>query len=181
MSEIEVRALEPGDDRSGFASGDSDLDRFFQKYAAQNQFRHHVGATYVAISDSAIVGFATVSAATIHVDEIPDKHRKRLPQYPLPVLRLARLAVDRRMQGRGIGRQLLRAVLSLALEMSNRIGCIGVLVDAKPDAVEYYRQYGFEELDVLEGALGDRPAPTSMFLPLGAIPNPGKDEKARGE
>ena len=44
MTEIEVRALAPGDDRSGFASGNSDLDRFFQKYAAQNQFRQHVGA-----------------------------------------------------------------------------------------------------------------------------------------
>jgi hypothetical protein len=51
MAELEVRVLQPGDDRSGFVSGDPDLDRFFQKYAGQNQFRYHVGTTYVAVSD----------------------------------------------------------------------------------------------------------------------------------
>ncbi len=104
MAEIEVRALEPGDDRSGFVSGDADLDRFLQKYAAQNQFRHHVGTTYVAVIGGRIVGFATVSAASIYVDDIPERLRRRLPHYPLPVLRLARLAVDRRRQQQGVGR-----------------------------------------------------------------------------
>jgi GNAT superfamily N-acetyltransferase len=172
MPDFEVRALEPGDDRSGFASGDSDLDRFFQKFAGQNQFRHHVGTTYVALCDGVIAGYVTVSAASIHVDDIPEKQRKRLPQYPLPVLRLARLAVDRHMQKKGVGRLLLRTVFSLALEMASRVVCVGVMVDAKPDAVEYYRKYGFEEIEVLEGALGDRPVPIPMFLPLGSIHNP---------
>jgi GNAT superfamily N-acetyltransferase len=171
MADVEVRALQPGDDRSGFVSGDPDLDRFFQKYAGQNQFRHHVGTTYVAVTDGTIIGFATVSAASIHVEDFPEKHRRRLPNYPLPVLRLARLAVDQRAQQQGVGRQLLRAVLLLAREMADLIGCVGVLVDAKPGAVEYYRQYGFEELEVLEGALGDRPPPIPMFLPLAAIPD----------
>ena len=177
MAEVAVRPLEPGDDRSDFVSGDPDLDRFFQKYAAQNQFRHHVGTTYVAVIDGRIVGFATVSAASIHVDDIPEKLHRRLPHYPLPVLRLARLAVDQRRRQQGVGRQLLRTVLLLAHEMADRFGCIGVLVDAKPDAVEYYRQYGFEELEILEGALGDRPPPIPMFLPLGAVPDLGRDEK----
>jgi len=172
MADVEVRALQPDDDRSEFISGDLDLDRFFQKYAAQNQFRHHVGTTYVAVSDGRIVGFATVSAASIRVDDIAEKLRRRLPHYPLPVLRLARLAVDQRRQQQGVGRQLLRAVFLLAHEMAARVGCVGVLVDAKPDAVEYYRQYGFEELEILEGALDDRPAPIPMFLPLGSVPTP---------
>ena len=63
------------------------------------------------------------------------------------------------------------------MQMAGRVGCIGVLVDAKPDAVQYYRQYGFEELEILEGALGDRPLPIPMFLPLGAVPDLGRDEK----
>ena len=79
-----------------------------------------------------------------------------------------------------MGGELLRTVLLLAHEMADRVGCIGVLVDAKPDAVEYYRQYGFEELEILEGALGDRPPPIPMFLPLGAVPDLGRDEKASG-
>ncbi len=170
MAAVEVRPLEPGDDRSGFVSGDPDLDRFFHKYAGQNQFRHHVGTTYVAVAGGTIAGFATVSAASMHVDDMPKNLRRRLPQYPLPVLRLARLAVDQRMQQQGVGRQLLRAVLLLAREMASRVGCIGVLVDAKPGAVGFYQRYGFEELEILEGRLGDRPPPVPMFLPLGSIP-----------
>ncbi len=64
--------------------------------------------------------------------------------------------------------------------MADRVGCIGVLVDAKPDVVEYYRQYGFEELEILEGVLGDRPPPIPMFLPLGAVPGLGRDAKTSG-
>jgi len=117
-----------------------------------------------------LAGFATVSGASIHVDEMPEKTRRRLPRYPLPVLRLARLGVDQRVRRQGIGRQLLRAVLLLAREMADRVGCVGVLVDAKPQAVEFYRQYGFARLEVVEGLLGDRPPPVPMFLPIGSIP-----------
>lgn len=110
------------------------------------------------------------------VDDIPEKVRRRLPGYPLPVLRLARLAVDQRMRRQGVGRQLLRAVLLLAREMAGRFGCVGVLVDAKPDALDFYRRYGFEELEIVEGGLGDHPSPVPMFLPLGSIPDPGRLE-----
>jgi GNAT superfamily N-acetyltransferase len=174
MAAVEVRPLEPGDDRSGFVSGDPDLDRFFHKYAGQNQFRQHVGTTYVAVAGGTIAGFATVSAASMHVDDMPEKLRRRFPRYPLPVVRLARLAVDQRVQQQGVGGQLLRAVLLLAREMASRVGCIGVLVDAKPGAVGFYRSYGFEELEILEGRLGDRPPPVPMFLSLGSIPDPGE-------
>jgi len=61
-------------------------------------------------------------------------------------------------------------VLLLAREMADRVGCVGVLVDAKPQAVEFYRQYGFARLEVVEGLLGDRPPPVPMFLPIGSIP-----------
>jgi GNAT superfamily N-acetyltransferase len=172
MIAVEIRPLEPGDDRSGFESGDPDLDRFFRKYAGQNQFRHHVGTTYLALAGGMIVGFATVSPASICVDDMPKNLARRFPRYPLPVLRLARLAVEQRMQKQGVGRQLLRAVLFLAREMAARVGCIGVLVDAKPAAVQFYRSYGFEELEIREGRLGDCPPPIPMFLPLGSIPDP---------
>jgi hypothetical protein len=61
-------------------------------------------------------------------------------------------------------------VFHLAREMADRVGCVGVVVDAKPDAVRFYERYGFEVIEVLEGTLADRPQPVSMFLPLGAIP-----------
>lgn len=172
---IEVRALRPDDDRSKFRSGQPDLDRFFHRYAGQNQFRHHIGITYVAVDDKAeqqpIVGFATVSASQIEVTDLPPGQRKRLPQYPLPVLRLARLAVDEGAQGQGVGLHLLRAVFILARQMADEVGCVGVVVDAKPEAIGFYERFGFEVIaDLVEGEIGDRPKPTPMFLPLRLIP-----------
>src|SRR5438477_465338 len=99
---IEIRALRPSDDRSAFESGDEDLDRFFRRYAGQNQFRHHLGVTYVAIDDGSILGFATVAARHVDIEDLPERARKKLPRYPLPVLGLARLAVDKSAQSTGL-------------------------------------------------------------------------------
>ena len=167
--EVHVRRLEPRDDRSGFRSGSIDLDRFFQRYAGQNQFRHHVGTTYVAVQGDHITGFVTVSSGEMVAEKLTKSLRKRLPAYPLPILRLARLAVDERFQGHGIGRLLLRAMLDLASEMRDRVGCIGVVVDAKPDAVGFYSTLGFKPVELISGSLGDRPEPVAMFLPIGPI------------
>lgn len=168
---MKIRRLEPEDDRSGFQSGNADLDRFFIRYAGQNQFRHHIGTTYVAVDEEGrIAGFATVTPSEILSERLRVNQRKGFPGYPLPVLRLARLAVDRRAQGRGVGRQLLNAMLALARQLALAVGCIGVVVDAKPDAVSFYEGLGFAELEATFGQLGDRPEPVPMFLALAAIP-----------
>src|SRR5512136_2662135 len=138
---MEIRALRESDDRTGFRSGEPDLDRFLEKYAGQDQFRHHIGTTYVAVDDAArILGYATVAPGSLEVADLPAGARKGLPQYPMPILRLARLAVDETVKGQGIGKALLRFVLDLALRMVEAYGCIGVAVDAKPGAVEFYER-----------------------------------------
>ena len=173
--EVRIRRLEPRDDRSEFHSGNIDLDRFFQRYAGQNQFRHHIGTTYVAVEGDRIVGFVTVSSGEMVAEKLAKSLRRRLPAYPLPILRLARLAVDTRFQGHGIGRLLLRAMLELALEIRDRIGCIGVVVDAKSDAIPFYSSLGFTPIDLISGTLWDRPEPVAMFLPIGQIDAAAKD------
>ena len=167
---IEIRPLRPEDDRESFASGDRDLDRFFREFAGQNQFRLHIGATYVAVADQEILGFVTVAATSITIENLPVRTRKRLPRYPLPALRMARLAVAQASQGQGIGRRLLRFAFGLAHEMAERIGCVGVVVDAKASAVKFYEDFGFEHLGVIAGTLHDCPVPIPMFLPLDSIP-----------
>lgn len=166
-----IRAVREDDDRTSFRSGDADLDRFFHQFAGQNQFRHHLGVTYVAVEDRTILGFATVAAAHVEIDDLPAGIRRRLPRYPLPVLRLARLAVDQSVQGQGLGLQLLRFVLRLALRMADDYGCVGVVVDAKRDAEAFYAQYGFAAVEALEGQSDARPVPTPMFLSIRAISN----------
>lgn len=89
--------------------------------------------------------------------------------YPLPVLRLARLGVDQAFQGQGVGSLLLRAVVQLAKDMAVEIGCVGVVVDAKPEALPFYQKLGFEPLEVVAGELGDRPEPQPLFLELGQV------------
>ena len=166
---MEIRRLSRGDDRSAFRSGDDDLDRFFHRFAGQNQFRHHLGVTYVAV-DGAILGFATTSVTQLVAAELPSRLDPHLPRYPLPALRLARLAVSASAQGRGVGLALLLYVFRLAREMAELVGCVGVIVDAKPQAVAFYARFGFVPLATRAGRLGDRPEPAPMFLELEAIP-----------
>ncbi len=116
------------------------------------------------------MGFITLAAAELEIAGLPEKRRKGLPAYPIPCLRIARLAVSDDAQGKGVGAELLRHALLIAMQMVDKVGCAGVLVDAKADAVAFYAKYGFEEVTAVAGALGDRPRPTSMFLPIGRIP-----------
>jgi GNAT superfamily N-acetyltransferase len=167
--EVEIRRLRPDDNRSIFSCGQPDLDRFFHHYAGQNQFKLHLATTYVAIIERRVLGFATVTVGSLERKTLPSSRmRRRLPSYPLPVLRLARLGVDKRAQGLGVGRALLRHVLSLALSQRDALGCVGVVTDAKPDAIGFYQRYDFEPLEgVREGALHGEPTP--LFLAIGTI------------
>lgn len=161
---MEIRALRETDDRTQFRCGEADLDRFFHRFAAQNQFRHYVGVTYVAFEDKRVLGFATVAPGHVEIEDLPATSRRTLPRYPLPVLRFARLAIDRTRQGQGLGAQLLRFVLGLARKMADDYGCVGVVVDAKPDAIAFYAKYGFIQVEAINGQSEARPRPTPMFL-----------------
>jgi GNAT superfamily N-acetyltransferase len=165
----EIRPLARDDDRGGFSCGQADLDRFFAHYAGQNQFKLRLAVTYVAVVEGRIMGFATVASSSLERANIPSaRQRRRLPSYPLPVLRLGRLGVDTRLEGLGIGKALLRHVLGLAVEQRDRSGCIGVVTDAKPGATRFYEGLGFVPLQgIREGQLPGDPAP--MFLGIETI------------
>jgi GNAT superfamily N-acetyltransferase len=166
---VEIRTLAQDDDRSSFSCGQPDLDRFFEHYAGQNQFKLHLAVTYVAVVEGRIVGFATVAASSLERANIPHARlRQRFPRYPLPVLRLGRLGVDSRAQGLGIGKALLRHVLNQAIEQRDRLGCVGIVTDAKPEAVRFYEGLGFVPLQgVREGLLAGEPLP--MFLAIETV------------
>src|SRR2546426_10901868 len=114
---MEVRALQESDDRTQFRSGDEDLDRFLHKYAGQNQFRHHIGTTYVALEEGRIVGYATVAPGHLEVEDLPLARRAKVSRFPPPILRLAPPAVGPAVRGGGGGERLLRVFLPLSLLM----------------------------------------------------------------
>ena len=165
---VEIRPLERSDDRHRFSCGDEALDLYFHRYAGQNQFRHHLGVTYVAVEAEHILGFVTVSPGSLDADDLAPG--RKTPPYPVPILRLARLAVDTSARGRGLGKALLRFAIELAEKMMAELGCVGLVVDSKPEATEFYERYGFKCLQVLEGNLPERPAPVPMFLSIGSTP-----------
>jgi predicted N-acetyltransferase YhbS len=177
---IEVRQLRESDDRTKFRAGHEDLDRFFARYAGQSQFRLHIGTTYVAIDErGAIAGFVTVASCSIEVADLSKTLAKRFPAYPIPALRLARMAVGEGTQRSGVGALLMKAVFVIALAQARKSGCAFVVVDAKPGAESYYERWGFELAPVESGEIDARPVPQPMFLELGAIPD--SDEPEPGE
>jgi GNAT superfamily N-acetyltransferase len=166
---VRIHPLRPEDDRAHFTCGESVLDRFLREFALQNTRRHGVGPTYVAEESGIVLGYVTVAACSLDADTLPDSLRASLPSYPLPALRLARLAVDERAHGRGIGTALVGAAADIALEMAERVGCVGIIADAKPDAVGFYERLGFVALDAERGASAARPRQRVLFLSLRAI------------
>jgi len=168
---IKIRKLEKRDSRQLFRSGDIEIDRFFIKFAGQNQFKHKIGNSYVAVDvdTQTIIGYATVSVSSMNIDSLDMDELKKLPNYPLPIMRIARLGVDENFQSQGIGRKLLQKMFYLALEIEDLVGCVGIFVDAKDDAVAFYEKYGFVVVPVLNGELPIKPTQTLMYLSMKII------------
>jgi GNAT superfamily N-acetyltransferase len=159
-----IRKLTESDDRTAFSCGDAELDRFFRQHAGQHQFKRRASVTYVATIEERLAGFATVCPGTMTRGDLGRAFRS-FPPFPLPVLLVARLGVSVAEQGQGIGSALLKHGLELAWQMSSTLGCVGVLVDAKINAIEWYQRYGFTPVSSPPGS-----DYTRLFLPISSVP-----------
>jgi GNAT superfamily N-acetyltransferase len=144
-----TEALTKADVDAGFDCGEPALDEYFRRHALGNSERG-IGRAFVLRSPDGdgmlppIIGFYTLSMAHLERESLPDVHRKKLPRYPMPVALIGRLAVDRKAQGAGFGRALLRDAIDRVVNVSSAIGCLGLIVDAKNEAAEtFYRGNGF--------------------------------------
>ncbi len=145
-----IRRLEESDSVADFDSGDEALNRYLQRHAWNNQQKSSIGVTYVAVAETApklVLGYFTLATCSIARDILPRRAVRGLPAYDLPMLLLARLAVDARYKGRGLGQALLAEALRIALRVSQNVGCRGVIVDAYPAAVAWYERYGFRSIE----------------------------------
>ncbi len=163
---VTIALLNAQHQRAGFDCGDAALNEFLQKHAGQQQ-RRDFGKTYLALDDNAstVLGFITVSAGQIATTTLPAE--LKLPRYPVPVLRIGRLAVDTRAQGKGIAQDLLAFALRLALDFSQQVGLYAVVVDAKHErARDFYARLGF--IPCVD-------QPLCLYLPMGTLRQVGHE------
>jgi ribosomal protein S18 acetylase RimI-like enzyme len=147
--------------RETFTCGTPPLDVYIRQQASQHQ-RDGIATTHVLCDTDApskILGYCTFSAAQLLLSDLNESDRKRLPAYPVPAMRIGRLAVSLETQGKGYGELLLGHAVNSALDLRSQLGIRVIVVDAKDEhAAGFYEKFGF------------RPTASSamtLYLPLG--------------
>ena len=149
--------------RATFDCGEATLNDFLQRYARKSHERG--GAkTFLAISDTdneTILGYHSLSPASVAYARTPDLVRRGLARHEIPAFRLARLAVDLKVQGQGLGGQLLLSAGKRCLLAAAHVGGVALLIDAMNARVAgWYQSYG--ALPLLD-------APLCLLLPLRTV------------
>lgn len=175
---LEIRRLQEQDATAGFDCGDEPLNNYLRRYAWTNQRKSSIGVTYVAVdtaSPAAVLGYFTLASASAPRDRFPQKMVRGLPPYDVPLILLARLAVDHRFSGTGLGTALLSQALRITLQISEEVGCRYLITDAYHGKAAWYARFGFIPLErslevatqkmfldirTIRAALSERPAPS---------------------
>lgn len=141
----EPRSITSKDPVAGFDCEVEILNRYLQKHAFQAQ-QGEGARTYVTFSkDGIIAGYFTLAYGSIEHEKAPERVTKGIARHPIPVMLLARLAVDKRFKGQGIGKELMRDAMLRTLNAAEIAGLRAIVVDAKDDAAKaFYQRYGFE-------------------------------------
>jgi GNAT superfamily N-acetyltransferase len=128
-----------------FSCGSDPLDVFLKRYALTNQ-RAGGSRTYVIARDKRVVGYYTLAPGSVDPLQVPDRVAKGQPRHPIPVILLARLAIDASEQGRGLGKHLLLDAFRRAIAGAEVVGGRAVLVHAKDQiAFDFYQHFGGEQ------------------------------------
>ena len=156
---MQILPLTGSHDRQGFDCGRTELNDWLQRVARQHQDKG-LSKTFVAIREQAsavICGYYVLTVAELDHSQIPESHCNKLPRR-IPGVRLGRLAVDLRYQGKGLGELLLVDALTRARRIQQDAGVVGLFVDAIDEqAAGFYLRLGFS------------PFPTNpllLFLPV---------------
>ena len=147
--------------RDGFTCGEPTLDAYLRQQAAQHH-RDGISTTHVLLDDAEparILGYYSLSAAQLLLTDLQEADRKRLPAYPVPAIRMGRLAVATSEQGKGHGDYLLAHAVARSLSLREQLGVRVLLVDTlHEEAARFHRAHGFRE------AMANS---HTLYLPLG--------------
>ncbi len=148
MSRLQpVRRLDAAHDLGSFGCGVDALDEWLRRFALSDQ-RAGASVTYVVEREAQVVGFYALAPHAIESDTPPSRLGAGLPRRrPIPVILLARLAIDLPEQNSGLGADLLRDALARCSAAADEIGGRAVVVHAKDDtAAGFYQRHGFQPL-----------------------------------
>src|SRR5690349_17731016 len=143
-----VKPFEEVERTAGFSCGDPDLDAFLATPEAGQYEREWLGRTYLVFFDGAMAAYFTLSAAELRIEYLLPREQwagffaSRIEA--IPALKIGRLAVDSRFQGRGIGKGVLRHIVGMALTAGDSVGVRMIVLHAKPDSVPFYQGRGFQ-------------------------------------
>jgi GNAT superfamily N-acetyltransferase len=138
-----VERLRPEHPIEGFDCGREELNRYLSRYAWTNQ-RAGAAQTYVGLVDDAVVGYYTLAVGHVTREEAPERLSKGLARHPVPIMLLARLAVDRRWHGQGVGKALLKDAMERTLQAADIAGIRALAVHAKDERARgFYEKFDF--------------------------------------
>ncbi|MBS0510322.1 MAG: GNAT family N-acetyltransferase [Proteobacteria bacterium] len=139
-----IRKLEAADAVEGFDCGQPALNQYLHRYALLNQ-RASSAQTYVCCSAGAVAGFYSLAVGSAAPESAPPRVTKGLARHAVPVMLLARLAVDKDHQGKGLGKALLKDALLRTAQAADIAGIRCLLVHAKDaTAQQWYQSWEFE-------------------------------------
>jgi GNAT superfamily N-acetyltransferase len=139
-----VRKLAATDRVEVFDSGQAALNQFLQRFALTSQ-KASSAQTYVSCQEGVVVGFYSLAVGSVEPETAAPRVLKGIARHPVPVMILARLAVDLKHQGVGLGRALLRDALLRTAQAADIAGIRALLVHAKDDvARRWYLNWEFE-------------------------------------
>lgn len=154
MSEVvlgQIAKLKASDVVDAFDCGHPALNQFLQRYALLNQ-KANSAQTYVCSQGGEVLGFYSLAVGSVDLESAPLRISKGLARYPVPVMILARLAVDQAHQRKGLGQALLKDALLRTAQVAEIAGVRALLVHAKDEAArQWYEAWEFE------------PGPTDSF------------------
>ena len=158
---MKIELLSKNHDRKGFDCNNKELNIFLQQTARQH-IKKGISRTFVLLDDKTqnITGFFSLTACEICSDRLPAKYAKKYPAI-VPGIKLARLAVSKEKQGKGMGTKLMVNAIKRSIIISEQLGIIGLFVDAKnEDARKFYQKFGF--ISMVDNSL-------DLFLPISTL------------
>jgi len=158
--QLTINSLNTAHLRKTFDCGESSLNTYLHRYARQN-IKNRINRVFIASpvdAEKSIVGYYTLSAGSISTEDLPLIQKRHLPNYPVPVALLGRLAVDKQYQGQRLGSILLADAVQRVEQASEVLAVYAIVVEAlNPSVAGFYQDFGF---------IPFADQPLKLFLPM---------------